>query len=1119
MMQRLRFAVAVVVSVLASHSLHASAPADCAPIANVVRIGIPRDRSDRDTTAAIRENLQLLYRDPCYGVQPLQIQNAYGSDYQMLEWLESGAIDGAIVTDFALWMLHQDGKLVELPQDAAGSLLAPLPRASLVATRRGGTWQTRDATTEYDRFLQQVWDTRDKPEKPQATLALASHLSTTGFLEPVSRAAAFFEARIGKKDDVDKIRTEVWKKFFASTRFTIDCTSIDDCLRVVAADRPALKDGPILYFPGEEVLRRAGLPIRSATAREHFVLSGGIAEKLFPPTTAGFHFVPVQAPQLPQPLADTLADPPSILRHIIEPEPMYGTRIYAFTPDESLRLLYQQQARSNEDELALVLPGGGVKAAYQTGIISTLYNAGQLWNDTKEPSRPNALAVRTVIGTSGGALLGFFTSQLRPREQIDLSKILWEKKDGSTLDSEDVFSFTDLPRYISIGAAFLIFALLLAFFSGLGGSKLCARGPTPQPSWRWRLVAIAALFFSAPLLVRHVLGEQVEHVPVIEGIFYSLMVVIILFVDHCIVDRGPGQHEKRPALRQAIMLGAVGLLLIAWALSSGTENGFLQQDVTFGAAFTLLGAFFVGAPLLMLYLGNKAGDLHRRIAETAVALPVVALLCAFGVPGWFPVAQLLGFLLLVAVALTVYFYTRNSQQAEERGKGERPWWMPPLLTGVTLFCTAMLCWPAHGPDRSGFALGRFADPSLGLKFGAFFASIGLIVLIFAVIILAYRDRRYGADNVDDFLWGLTLVLVHTALTIGAVFALSALTSGWVHTLEMTPSFWAALVAAAIVFALLLIFIATRQSRHPVVEKVRTGVRFLAAEHFNGSYVPRRYARVLLVMVFAVSWWNFVIAPAIYGNEVASNYIRTAIERFHETRHSAGFAPAARFIATANLLERDGTYFFVFHPEAEEAKAGSSKREGAVWLDYPTSSHINSAKDCRTRIDNRCRDFVRDVVFASGSPFPIFAAHAIEIPGEKRQWFVDGGYSNNIPVDAAKAVDAKQVLIVHSANPLEGSDHEKEADQHLWRPGQLVMNARRLPGFLFERSQQLDRLSRQNLFVVALAPPLELSGVWPNLAQFDRNTVDTMRRDAREHIGERIGMVESWGPPHFQVEEP
>src|SRR4029077_14019091 len=59
-------------------------------------------------------------------------------------------------------------------------------------------------------------------------------------------------------------------------------------------------------------------------------------------------------------------------------------------------------------------------------------------------------------------------------------------------------------------------------------------------------------------------------------------------------------------------------------------------------------------------------------------------------------------------------------------------------------------------------------------------------------------------------------------------------------------------------------------------------------------------------------------------------------------------------------------------------------------------------------------YLRDVVFASGSPYPVFPAHAVK--GEKDR-LVDGGYANNVPIDAAQSVGADEVLIVESSNPL------------------------------------------------------------------------------------------------------
>ena len=1097
MAQRIRLAVAVVVLLAISSFAHAVEVVDCGDARpNTIRLGIPRERTNAATTDLAVAALRSHYRDECGGARPLEIQLAFGSDYQMLEWLQDGGIDAAVVTDFALWMLGAR-QLAEL-QAPDGTAMPLIPRIAFTATKTNGRWQRSTMRDdEYTRFIDGIFNS---DAKPATTLALASHLSTTGFLDPVQRAAERLEIRLLQFPEEERParRDRFWRTFFAATRFTLDCDSIDGCIETVANDRhPLPANATVLFFPGEEVLEQAALPAGGDATRERLVMSLQKANEQFSgQLPSGSKFVAVAEQKLVDPVVRALEHPS--FRHILEPEPLYGTRIYGFTPDESLRLIRQQQRRSNEDELALVLPGGGVKAAYQTGIIGTLYNEGRLWNATTEKSENDALAVRTVIGTSGGALLGFFISQLERNDKTDLVTLLW-KRNGQPLDTHDVFGFTDLPQYVSIGVAFLIFCILLGFFTGLAKSPFYQRARTQQPSWRGRLVPIAILFVLAPLLVRRVIGgEAVEDVPVIEGMFYSMMALLVMFADHCIVDRGPGRHTARPTRRHATVLLLIGLAMLGLALFGNRTDGMLDQPVTFGIAFSVLGLMFVGAPLLLLTLTHRAGVRQQRLSEVVVALLTVTVwLWALGAPGG-RAAQMLAFFVLVCLAIGTYFYARAQQPIK---------WAPLVLTTVTVYATAVLCWP-RGFVHHAFSFAFLTANSLDLTLAAFLTSIGLVFLIVGVAMAATHDTQYAIEDVQPFFLGLVLTLLHVGATLGAIVLVSKLTGGYVHSLEMTPSFWLTLLAAATLFGLLIVRLAPR------LGLPREAMNFLAGEHRNGALVPRRYARMLAVTSMGVIWWNFVIAPAIYGNRQATSYITSTIEKFQKTR-GASFAPTARFIVTANLLERDGTNYFLFHPSTDRREAATLQRDGVQWWIYPTTT-AETIESCATRIGPQCRDFVRDVVIASGSPFPIFAAHKVAIPARGEQWFVDGGYSNNIPVDAAKTVDAKQVLIVHSANPLEGSSHDEEPRRIGWRPGRLVMNAGRLPGFLFERSQQIDRLSRQNLFVVALAPPLDLADEWPNLAQFDSITVGNMLGKSADHLDDRIGIVESWGQPRLEA---
>jgi predicted acylesterase/phospholipase RssA len=152
------------------------------------------------------------------------------------------------------------------------------------------------------------------------------------------------------------------------------------------------------------------------------------------------------------------------------------------------------------------------------------------------------------------------------------------------------------------------------------------------------------------------------------------------------------------------------------------------------------------------------------------------------------------------------------------------------------------------------------------------------------------------------------------------------------------------------------------------------------------------------------------------------------------------------------------------------------------------------------------------VFASGSPFPIFPAYRIGFErGAEKEALIDGGYTNLVPIDAATDVGAEQVLIVNSSHPLPASEPVGRLDL---LTGPLVDNFLRLPGFLYERAQQIDRRSRAGLFVVSLSPAPQDD--WPLVTDVRSEVVERMWSEAEKDFDERIGMVESWGPPRFQL---
>jgi hypothetical protein len=272
---------------------------------------------------------------------------------------------------------------------------------------------------------------------------------------------------------------------------------------------------------------------------------------------------------------------------------------------------------------------------------------------------------------------------------------------------------------------------------------------------------------------------------------------------------------------------------------------------------------------------------------------------------------------------------------------------------------------------------------------------------------------------------------------------------------------------------------------------------------------------------AVIWWNLILAPAMYGNRLALQFLMDTDGRFLE-RHPQAATLKVPLIVTANILQTDGARYFAFMP-APDGCLQFTRRSGynAIWRVFrPEPTGTTAAKaateDCGP-IEQKpwTPDYLRDVVFASGSPYPVFPAHALR--EQKAMRLVDGGYANNVPLDAAQAIGAHAVLIVESSNPL---GHEAEP----WLltswlgtvqiQGDLVDNAPRLFAFLWERSQELDKISRRELLVISLAPSRE-QAEWPTLVQFTPDVIKRMKQVARDDWkeGRRIGLVQSWGRPH------
>ncbi len=990
--------------------------ANCGDLLPVVlNVGLPQPRESQafrleDLQRAAGKLFSSMVRSQgkCHGGRALQVNIAIGNDYQILDWLGQGLVDVAVVPDLSVYLLERDGvKLLELNPVERGfdNLLTPVFSYRLQSRgSSGGAWTQRpDPERDFESLRRQLWcgvlpvqsSCAGPAGGPEYRIALASHLSTGGFLRAVDDTAKWLQARLAESKpapaETTKLADRFWSAFFDHARFTLDQTLEDGApgkasgLIEIAADGVLAGNAPGLHYQNHLVITaRAAAPIFESRF-------------LRPPDVV-----------LPPALKAVLESepPPAAFQSMVTPEPYFGMRTFGFTVEESIGLLRQHQRTSGKARLALVLPGGGVKAVYQSRLVDALYRDAYLKNALTKPApltSAGPVDVDYVIGTSGGALLGYFVARLAEKGPWNLSQVLWENKHGQVLDSTDIFGWTDLPRYLSVVAILFVFALLLSIFSQ-GLRTIPTDAPPRRGAWRVRLmITVWPLLLLAPLLVRWVsVKSSQEHIPEIEGLFYALCASLAMFADQCLVIR----DEPRPAGR----LGGRHALAPA-----------------------LLGAALVALPLL---------------------------------PLWGPASR-------------------------ERWIDRDIVWLN-LTRGSLLVCLGVLC------------------------------------LLVGAILWTYASRRYHLDRVRDFRSGFLLSLFVVLGVYGVLAVVMRFQPDLLSPLELTLGFWVWLLAIS--FFLGLLVVAAGCFRWLGRWSPSRSLTYLCSHHPNSVLTGRRFFRIASLTLGAFLWWNFVLAPGLYGNAHAREFLATAVSRFELEYQAAnpGGDPhrlTADLLVPANVLERDGTrYFLVLPSELADCPPVSRKPgSGALWYTYrihprhgPKLPPPNG--DCLNFSDKPAQA-VDEVVFASGSPFPIFPAHLLRLRDKSgkvhKEALVDGGYSNNEPVDAALSVSAEQVLIVESTNPLAPSDTGTAPGRWPGLTGPLVADLLRIPGFLFERSQQVDRLSRRGLFVVSLSPWRDEVD-WPPLFDFRSKVVQRLKDVADKDLSRRVGLVESWGPPRFQL---
>jgi hypothetical protein len=531
----------------------------------VLRIGVPTYGAPGASGAedrAIRRLRQL----ETLAESKITVDFAFGSDYQVISWLRNDKIDGALLSSLGATLLTRQSLLVRERPDrhtrvkhyvaVASDGDAPHGPHEVVLTmqswrRSAGAWTRGDPGADFatlvDRLVTRVRDPASAPNTHDVIM-MPSHFSTSGFLAPMLAAV-----RMGSKGlEAESHEPAFYTRLAQHLHFSLGAPMVpqdaadgaNDALVVMFA--PGGDDPPTAPIGGDWSRYRLDgatlVPLDAPAgppAAPTLVLSRATAQRLYP---AAMDDTMVDLPETVRVLPE-VEDIEDAVRALLLPGGARGWRAVAFRLPELVRLIGQDQITSQTARLSLVLPGGGVKAAYQSRIIDHLYGLGD------ENHRPGPafltnheviatgddgpLHVTSVAGNSGGALLGSFVACLAPTDTDPLTEALWEPA-GAYLSSGDVFPFIDLMRWLSIFASALIFWLVVTVWRYSSTINLDREKKEKDTFSRSACSVVwCCLLIGAPWAFRFVDGEAgLEHVPAAAGAFYFICLCIALFADN-----------------------------------------------------------------------------------------------------------------------------------------------------------------------------------------------------------------------------------------------------------------------------------------------------------------------------------------------------------------------------------------------------------------------------------------------------------------------------------------------------------------------------------------------------------------------------------------------------------
>ncbi len=982
------------------------APKQAVPVDPEVQItiGLPHNYRAAGNTASHRERRCIDV--PTQGTQ-VCARYSFGNHYQLLDWLENGRIDGAIVSPLVLKLLHSSDRQVFDQHFVAAQYDAFAQRELhkyhvAVAVRHNGITQS-DPLSNYQAFLNSLLE---EDQAASARLSIDSHLSPAMgvFLRSTSK---WLESRALSDEELERF----WRQLLARLSFSLsqptahaDTTyvlhTVDNC---DAGMLTCLTKHRLQDFL---VLRRQAVP--------QFLYQG--LQVSPDATTIANAYAAVAVDELSGTAAD-LAMPTALSTFIANNYTAHRVgaqvrRYFRFTIPEIMAVLHEDKTEGTPEDVALVLTGGGVKAAYQTGLVDHLYGEHYLINQSTRPpevsaGKRQALPVKYVIGTSGGALLGLFVATIDRSGDPEFAELLWtDEHTGKFITFTDAFPFMDMLRWLSFLVSVIVFSVIamilyrresVQLHLGLMPKAQANSGvPVTDEAGRFVRFSLPWIVFLAvtPILLRYVNGEALaEHIPELQGVFYFLWALVAVYTDNHII-RTNTPHEKHRSLPPRV-----------WAMLA------------------------LGIALTLVALGRR----WMAVSESP----------------WTWLDESLSW----KITVTTFIF----------------------CLGISLIVWFLQHWYLHGSKY-------------------------------------FRRLTRAEGDVSFSFMVLVLVPVTSLLGIYVLYRLDL-----VSMLELTGSFWAGLVTIAAVVSLLIVSAGMTKWPRPITDWLVPRLRFLMSPHpTRWELHMNRHTRMIIMFGIAWGWWNLIVAPGMYGNDNPQEYMNRIFDHVVLQKDRTPNGPGnpsgqpvklqTYFVAPATSLDTQSERYFLFSPDTSDGTDADNN------IDY--RHQIEIASDPRwTQFSpaEQSKQMLTQIAFASGSPFPVFPAHRIDIGGA-REWLVDGGYAHNTPIEAAKALGAGRLLVIYSTPlDLSGPGARGFFDKVF---GTMARNLPRLIPYLYERSQIEDILSAEELLVAALSPTGG-NERWPMLTDFRQSVVERMFKEAKDDLPRRIGTFQNWGLPEFK----